>query len=186
MSRTTRTSLVLLPLLALPLASPARASQYLTLTAPAPNSTLGPTAQTVTFSYVIDANGLRQHDQRKLLGTWITVCTGACADAADIIDSHKLTASEQTTTSLPVSKINQHLTRHNLPLSTKIKWRLAFHVYEVAVIIWGGGTAEGPVEEEKSESDFYLARLEAAGGAVPQAKPVASPTPAPSSQKPPR
>ena len=123
MSRTTRTSLVLLPLLALPLASPARASQYLKLTAPAPNSTLPPLAQTVTFSYVIDANGFHRDTQSKILGTWITVCTGACADAGDIIDSHKLTASEQSTTS--------------------------------------------------------LGHLEAAGGAVLQAKPVASPTPAP-------
>jgi hypothetical protein len=171
MTRTPRTSLVLLAALALVLPAPARASQWLKLTAPAANSTLPLLAQTVKFEYVIDAHGFRQHTHwNGTMGTWITVCTGACASAADIIDSHELTASEQTTTSLPVDKIKQHLTQHNLPIGTPIKWNLMFHL---------PGTFNDPNERQTS-STFYLGHLEA-GGPTVAPKPTLAP-----SQKPPR
>lgn len=157
------------------LAAPhARASQWLKLTGPAAGSTLPLLAQTVTFQYTIDVHGFRQHtkDFKSTIGVWITVCTGGCAASGDMIDSRELGPSEQTTTTLAVSKIKQHLTQHSLPLSTPIKWNLMFHL---------PGTFHDQSERE-TDSTFFVGHLEAAGGGPTV---VRTPTPAPS-QKPPR
>ena len=152
-------------------AAPVHGSQWLKLTAPAPNATLPPLAQTVNFAYAIDVKGFRNYTHSTdPLSTWITVCTGGCALSADIIESHELTASEQTTTSLAVSKIRQHLTQHNLPIDTKIKWNLMFHVAGTFYVN----------SERQTNSDFYLGHVEAAGGLKVEVKPSATSTPRPS------
>lgn len=121
---------------------------------------------------MIDAHGFRQHTHwNGTMGTWITVCTGACKTAAEIIDSRELTAAEQTTTSLGIDKIKQHLTQRNLPLSTPIKWNLMFHL---------PGTFYDQSERE-TDSSFFIGHFEVAGSPTL----VAKPTPAPA-QKPPR
>ena len=164
-----RRVLVLAAALALA-AAPAQASQWLKLTAPAPNATLPLLAQTVTFQYTIDTHGFRQHTNWKgAMSTWITVCTGGCSTSADIIEGHELTASEQTTTSLSVSKIKQHLTQHNLPIDTKIKWNLEFHL---------PGTFYDN-SERQTDSAFYLGHMEAVGTPKIEVKPTATPTPRP-------
>jgi hypothetical protein len=161
---------LLLAAAALCAAVPAHASQWLKLTAPAANATLPLLAQTVTFQYVIDAHGFRQHTHwNGVMGTWITICTGGCSTSADIIEGHELTASEQTTTSLPIAKIKQHLTQHNLPIDTKIKWNLEFHL---------PGTFYDN-SERQTDSAFFLGHLEAAGSIKVEAKPTATPTPKP-------
>ncbi len=153
-------------------AVPADASQWLKLTAPAPNATLPLLAQTVTFAYTIDIHGFRQHTHwNGAMSTWITVCTGGCSTSADVIEGHELTASEQTTTSLPISKIKQHLTQHNLPIDTKIKWNLEFHL---------PGTFLDN-SERQTNSSFTLGHVEAAGSTTIAPKPTLAP-----SQKPPR
>jgi hypothetical protein len=151
--------------IALSAAAPAHASQWLKLTAPAPGSTLPLLAQTVTFQYAIDAHGFRQHTHwNGTMGTWITVCTGGCTTSADMIDSHELTPAEQSTTSLPISKIKQHLTQHNLPIGTAIKWNLEFHLPGTFV----------DNSERQTNSTFFLGHLEAA-----PTNPIGVKTPAP-------
>lgn len=147
--------------------APAFASQWLTLTAPAPNATLPPLAQTVTFTYAIDKPGFHKHtnEPKSSIGTFITVCTGGCS-GDETIDYRELGPTEQTTTSLAISKIKQHLTQHNLPIGTQIKWNLRFHV---------PGNIIDP-NEVQTNSTFYLGHLEAAGGAHLEAK---TPTPKP-------
>jgi hypothetical protein len=153
-------------------AAPAQASQWLKLTAPAPNATVPPLAQTATFQYTIDTRGLRQHtkDFKSSIGVFITVCTGGCSASADIIDYRELGPTEQTSTSLAISKIKQHLTQHNLPIGTPIKWNLRFHL---------PGNFYDPTEVQ-TDSTFFLGHLEAAGGAHLETSPAATSTPKPS------
>lgn len=150
-------------------AAPAPASQWLTLTAPAPNATLPLLAQTVTFTYVIDKHGFRNHtnDHKSSIGTFITVCTGGCT-GNETIDYRELGPNEQTTTSLAISKIKQYLTQHSLPIGTQIKWNLRFHL---------PGNFVDP-NEVQTNSTFYLGHLEKASGVNLEAKPPA-PTPKP-------
>ena len=152
------------------LAAPLHASQWLTLTSPAPNATLPPLAQSVTFAYTINVHGFRQHTHSTdPIGTWITVCTGACTTSADMITSWELKPAEQTSTTLAISKIKQHLMDHHLPIDTQIRWNLMFHV---------AGIFYDP-SERQTNSTFFLGHVEAAGGAKPEAKPTAAPTPKP-------
>ena len=88
-----------------------------------------------------------------------------------MIDSRELGPSEQATTSLAVSKIKQHLTQHNLPIGTPIKWNLRFHL---------PGDFIDP-NEVQTNSTFFLGHVEAAGGAHFEAKPTPTPTPRPPS-----
>ena len=152
-------------------ASPAHASQWLKLTGPSEGSTLPLLAQTVTFQYTIDVHGFRQHtkDFKSTIGVFITVCTGGCSATGDMIDYRELGPAEQATTSLAVSKIKQHLTQHNLPIGTPIKWNLRFHL---------PGNFIDP-NEVQTNSTFFLGHVEAAGGAHFEAKPTPTPTPRP-------
>jgi hypothetical protein len=127
-------------------------------------------APSVKFDYVINMQGFRNYTHwTGVMGTWITVCTGGCASSADIIDGHELTPAEQTSYTLPVSKIKDHLTQHNLPIGTKIKWNLMFHL---------PGTFYDP-NERQTNSDFYLGHLEKAGAVHFEVKPTATATPKP-------
>lgn len=148
-------------------AAPAHASQWLKLTSPAPGATLPLLADTAKFQYAIDVKGFRQHtkDFKSSIGVFITVCTGGCSASGDIIDYRELGPTEQAATSLAVSKIKQHLTQHNLPIGTPIKWNLRFHL---------PGTFYDPTEVQ-TDSTFFLGHLEAAGGAHLEAKPTPAP-----------
>lgn len=164
--RTISTGLLALALGAASLASTqAEATPYLKLTGPAKGATLLPLATNVTFTYAIDVPGFRNHTHSTdPIATWITVCTGACTASADIIDSHQLTPSEQASFTLPISKIRQHLTDHNLPIGTRIKWNLMFHV---------AGIFYDP-NDRQTNSDFTLGHVSAAGGVHLEAKPTAT------------
>jgi hypothetical protein len=83
-----------------------------------------------------------------------------------MIDYRELGPTEQTTTSLAISKIKQHLTQHNLPIGTPIKWNLRFHL---------PGNFVDP-NEVQTNSTFFLGHVEAVGNAPIQFK---TPTPTP-------
>jgi hypothetical protein len=148
----------------------AEATPYLKLTAPAKNAILPPLAQSVKFDYVIDIPGFRHFTHwNGVMGTWITVCTGGCSATADFIESHELTPAEQSSYTTTTAKIKQHLTQHNLPIGTPIKWNLQFHL---------PGTFYDPTEIQ-TDSTFTLGHFEAVGGVHLETKPTATATPKP-------